>query len=164
VLVSPELVTPKSTTQESDSADVENARDSVVAALDAGGHKTAAALLAAGRWTVGSDGAIQAEVGIKTTMLGLTMNAEAWRIAREALTAIGIRQKLTVVPGSGIGGAAEEAAEGAQRASHTPISGSIQAVAMENPLVRRAQELFPGEVRSVLDLRERSQGNSRNNR
>ena len=162
--VSPELIAPRSTTQELDSADVdvEDARQAVVAALDAGGHKTAAALLSAGRWTVESDGAIQAEVGIKATMLSLTMNAEAWKIAREALTGVGVRQKLTVIPGSGIGGAAAD--EGAPRASLPSISGSIQAVAMENPLVRRAQELFPGEVRSVLDLRERSQGNSRNNR
>ena len=144
---------------ESNPADLESARVAVVASLDASGHKTAAALLSAGRWSMGSDGAIQAEVGIKKTMLGLTMNAEAWKIARDALTGIGARQKLTVVPG----GSAEEAAEGAQRASRPAVSGSIQAVAMENPLVRRAQELFPGEVRSVLDLRERSQGNSRNN-
>ncbi len=152
--------------QQTPLADVsaENARDAVVAALDAGGHKTAAALLSAGRWTVESDRAIQAEVGIKKTMLGLTMNAEAWRIAREALAGIGAGQKLTVIPGGGTGGAGEETAESAQRASYASISGSIQAVAMENPLVRRAQELFPGEVRSVLDLRERSQGNSRNNR
>jgi DNA polymerase III subunit gamma/tau len=33
--------------------------------------------------------------------------------------------------------------------------GSIQAKALENPLVQQAQELFQAEVRSVLDLREK---------
>jgi DNA polymerase-3 subunit gamma/tau len=32
----------------------------------------------------------------------------------------------------------------------------VQAAALENPLVRQAQELFKAEVRSVLDLRERN--------
>jgi DNA polymerase-3 subunit gamma/tau len=35
---------------------------------------------------------------------------------------------------------------------------SIEAVALGNPLVRQAQELFHAEVRSVLDLRD-NQGN-----
>ena len=141
---------------ESNSPDLEAVRDAVVTALDDGGHKTAAALLSAARWSLESDGAIQAEVAIKKTMLGLTMNAEAWRIARESLTQIGARQKLTIVPGN----IAEIGAQGAR----ATIGGSIQAEALKNPLVQRAQELFPGEVRSVLDLRERPQANSRNNR
>jgi DNA polymerase III subunit gamma/tau len=29
----------------------------------------------------------------------------------------------------------------------------VQALAMDNPLVKQAQELFKAEVRSVLDLR-----------
>ena len=39
------------------------------------------------------------EVGVKKTMLGLTMNGEAWKIVREALRTAGATQKMTVVPG-----------------------------------------------------------------
>ena len=138
------------------SADLDQAREAVVADLESGGHNTAAALLSAGNWTFQNDGSIQAEVGIKKTMLGLTMNAEATRIAREALAAIGIKQKFTVVPG--------DITQDVARPPRPAVSGSIQAVALENPLVRQAQELFRAEVRNIVDLRENSQQVSRNNR
>ncbi|HEY4048079.1 MAG TPA: DNA polymerase III subunit gamma/tau [Acidobacteriaceae bacterium] len=139
-----------------DTAGLDQVREAVVAALDGNGHNTAAALLSAGIWKNESDGAIQVEVGVKKTMLSLTMNAEAWRITREALNSIGASPKMIVMPGEGGSGAPATAPQ--------PASGSIQAVALENPLVRQAQELFRAEVRSVLDLRESSQENSRNKR
>jgi DNA polymerase III subunit gamma/tau len=130
--------------------DLDGLRNLVTAALDEQGHNTAASLLGAGRWRLDQDGAIQVEVGVKKTMLGLTMNGEAWKIVREALHTAGATQKMTVVPGE-----ATEPASGSPRAwSHD----SIEAVALGNPLVRQAQELFHAEVRSVLDLRE-NQGN-----
>ena len=88
-------------------------------------------------------------------MLGLTMNAEAEKICREALRAIGVTRKLSFVPGEATSGSG--ASGGPRLASKTQAAptGSIQAAALENPLVRQAQELFQAEVRSVLDLREK---------
>jgi DNA polymerase III subunit gamma/tau len=126
-------------------------RDAVTAALDEQGHSTAASLLGAGRWKLDEDGAIQVEVGVKKTMLGLTMNGEAWKIVREALRGAGATQKMTVVPG-------EMAAEPSSGAPRTWSRDSIEAVALGNPLVRQAQELFQAEVRSVLDLRDKGKG------
>jgi DNA polymerase-3 subunit gamma/tau len=123
----------------------------VTAALDEQGHNTAASLLGAGRWKLDEDGAIQVEVGVKKTMLGLTMNGEAWKIVREALRRAGATQKMTVVPG-------ETAAEPSSGAPRTYSRDSIEAVALGNPLVRQAQELFQAEVRSVLDLRDKGKG------
>ncbi len=122
-------------------------RDAVTAALNDQGHNTAAALLGAGRWRLDEDGAIQVEVGVKKTMLGLTMNGEAWKIVREALRLAGSTQKMTVVPG--------EAADPESASARVWSRDSIEAVALGNPLVRQAQELFHAEVRSVLDLRDR---------
>src|SRR6201995_3854454 len=85
---------PVATTQ-----NLDQLRDLVAAALDDQGHNTAASLLGAGRWKLDAEGAIQVEVGVKKTMLGLTMNAEAWKIVREALRGAGATQKMTVVPG-----------------------------------------------------------------
>jgi DNA polymerase-3 subunit gamma/tau len=130
--------------------DLDSLRDLVTAALNEQGHNTAASLLGAGRWRVDEDGAIQVEVGVKKTMLGLTMNGEAWKIVREALRGAGATQKMTVVPG--------EAAEPVSGSPRVWSRDSIEAVALGNPLVRQAQELFHAEVRSVLDLRE-NQGN-----
>jgi DNA polymerase-3 subunit gamma/tau len=128
-------------------------RDVVTSALDEQGHNTAASLLGAGRWRMDEDGAIQVEVGVKKTMLALTMNGEAWKIVREALRGAAASQKMTVVPGEGT-----EPARGGTKAWS---SDSIEAVALGNPLVRQAQELFHAEVRSVLDLREGPKDNSR---
>ncbi len=130
--------------------DLSKLRDAVVEALDEQGHNTAASLLAAGRWKLDEEGAIQVEVGVKKTMLGLTMNGEAWKIVREALRTAGATQKMTVVPG--------ESSEPASAAPRIRSHDSIEAVALGNPLVRQAQELFHAEVRSVLDLRDKGKG------
>jgi DNA polymerase-3 subunit gamma/tau len=122
-------------------------RDVVTAALDDQGHSTAASLLADGRWKLDEEGAIQVEVRVKPTMLGLTMNAAAWKIIRDALRQAGATQKMTVVPGEGI-----EPGSGAARPKSRD---SIEAVALGNPVVRHAQQIFHAEVRSVLDLREK---------
>jgi len=125
---------------------LEKIQESVVAALSDKGHETAAVLLNAGKWSL--DGStIVVEVGVKKTMLGLTMNVEAEKIARNALRAIGASQKLVVVPGE----------NGAASSEPGPrvVSGSMQAAALENPLVKQAMDLFGGEVRSVLDLRDK---------
>jgi DNA polymerase-3 subunit gamma/tau len=127
--------------------DLDQLREAITAALDEQGHNTAASLLGAGRWRVDEDGAIQVEVGVKKTMLGLTMNPDAWKIVREALRAAGRTQKMTVVPG--------ESAEPAGGSPRVFSRDSIEAVALANPLVRQAQELFHAEVRSVLDLRDK---------
>ena len=124
-------------------------RDAVCSALEREGHNTASVLLHAGNWRE-SAGVIEVEVGIKKTMLGLTINAEAEKICRETLRSIGETRKLVVIPGENGGSAQKVAAK-------APAQGSIQAAALENPLVRQAQELFQAEVRSVLDLRDKKQ-------
>jgi DNA polymerase-3 subunit gamma/tau len=129
--------------------DLDRVRDTVTAALDAGGHNTAAVLLANGKWRE-KNGGIEAEVALRKTMLSLTMNAEAEKICRDALRSIGVSQKLTFIPGEG---AAQ--AENASRPNPAP-KGSIQAAALDHPLVKQAQELFQAEVRSVLDLRDKT--------
>jgi DNA polymerase-3 subunit gamma/tau len=136
---------PATTTQ-----NLDQLRDQVAAALDDQGHNTAASLLGAGRWKLDEEGAIHVEVGVKKTMLGLTMNAEAWKIVREALRSAGATQKMMVVPG--------EAGETASASPRVFSRDSIEAVALGNPLVRQAQEMFHAEVRSVLDLRDKGKG------
>ena len=129
-------------------ADLDLIRDTVSSALEAQGHSTAAVLLSAGQWRE-KNGGLEVEVGIKKTMLGLTMNAEAEKICKAALRAIGVNHKLSFIPGEG-------SASGPRLASKPAVAatGSIQSIALENPLVKQAQELFQAEVRSVLDLRE----------
>ena len=123
------------------------ARDAVTRALHDKGHETASALLRAGQWSLNSD-TITVAVAVRKTMLSLTMNPEAERIARTALQAAGIGARLIVVPGDG--------SVSLSAASPVVANGSIQSQALDNPLVKQAQELFRAEVRSILDLRGKS--------
>jgi DNA polymerase III subunit gamma/tau len=133
--------------------DLSRVRDAVCAALETEGHNTAAVLLGAGRWSERND-AIEVEVGIKKTMLSLTMNVEAEKICRNALRSVGVTRKIVFLPGEGMGTGAS-AGSGTGVGPRLAANGSIQAIALDNPLVRQAQELFNAEVRSVLDLREK---------
>jgi DNA polymerase-3 subunit gamma/tau len=127
---------------------MEAVRQAIVSALANAGHNSAAQLLGSGAWTL--DGAsLRIEVpGVGKKMLALTVNAVAEKMIRQELQRLGAPARFLVVP-------AEGAAQGAGLTSATvaPTAGSIQEAALANPLVRRAQEIFKAEVRSVLDLR-----------
>src|ERR1700744_1066523 len=119
-------------------------RDAVTEALHDKGHETASVLLRGGQWTV-ADNSITVSVAVKKTMLSLTMNTEAERIARTALQQAGSTAKLVVLPGDGSASPAPPAPHAAK--------GSIQSHALDNPLVKQAQEIFRAEVRRILALR-----------
>jgi DNA polymerase III subunit gamma/tau len=127
--------------------DLDRIAQAVCSALEQQGHSTAAVLLSNGNWT-DQGGTIQVEVGIKRMMLGLTVNAEAEKICKNAMRSLGANQKLVFIPGEG------NAKSGAARPA-VALSGSVQSMALENPLVQKAKELFKGEIRSVLDLRDK---------
>jgi DNA polymerase-3 subunit gamma/tau len=129
--------------------DLDRIREAVARALAGEGHETAANLILQGAWTL-QGGNIQVEVAVRKTMLALTVNAEAEAIARKAMRSVGATQKIAFVPGE------NGSAKPTSASPSTPIAGSAQAAALENPLVRRAQELFGAEIRSVLDLRNKS--------
>ncbi len=127
--------------------DLDRIREAVSAALAGAGHETAANLIHQGKWSEQGN-AIQVELAVRRTMLALTVNAEAEAIARKTMLAMGATQKIAFVPGeNGAGGAKAPGRE-------APIAGSAQSAAMENPLVKKTQELFNADIRSVLDLRD----------
>ncbi len=128
--------------------DLDAMREAAVEALGAAGHTTAATLLDAGAWTETPE-AVRVDVGAKKTMLGLTVNAEAEKIIKAAVRPHAGEPSKPVLCVPGEGGAAVT-----KSAPRPAATGSVQALAMENPLVRQAQELFGAEVRSVVDLRD----------
>ncbi|MGA7522740.1 MAG: DNA polymerase III subunit gamma/tau [Acidobacteriaceae bacterium] len=128
--------------------DLDRIREAVCAALAQAGHETAANLIHQGKWS-DQGSTIQVELAVRKTMLSLTVNAEAEAICRKTLRALGSTQKIAFMPGENGNGAHPGPAR-----ENAPLSGSAQAAALDNPLVRRAQELFKAEIRSVLDLRE----------
>ncbi len=134
---------------EEDAPDLDRVREAVCAALAQEGHETAASLLLQGAWSQQGD-TIQVELAVRKTMLGLIVSPEAEAICRKAMRTVGATRKIAFVPGEN--GRASAAKAATPKAATLP--GSVQAEALENPLVRRAQELFRAEIRSVLDLRD----------
>lgn len=119
------------------------ATDALMAAKS---QSSAADALADAEWTIdGFDLRVQTE--LSTTMLPMVINPEAEKIVRTALRDAGAGAlKLVLLPG-----AANSAAAKKPRAAR---SGSVQARAMEHPVVQQAQKLFDAEIRNVIDLRE----------
>jgi DNA polymerase-3 subunit gamma/tau len=125
------------------SAEAEAAQRAVVEALFAANQSSAADALADSTWTIADDEA-RVQTELSKTMLPVVMNQEAEKIARAALRTAGVL-KLTLLTG---------AASTATKKSRPARSGSVQAKALEHPLVQQAQKLFDAEVQTVFDLRE----------
>ncbi|MGB6975126.1 MAG: DNA polymerase III subunit gamma/tau [Terracidiphilus sp.] len=120
-------------------------RQAVVDALAAGGHESASQLLGAANWLL-EGSSLRIEVsGMGKKMVVLTVNAAAEKIIRQELQRLGAPARFLVVPGEG------SPAANAPRAAM--LSGSVQQEALTHPLVKKAQEIFQAEVRSVIDLR-----------
>jgi DNA polymerase-3 subunit gamma/tau len=119
-------------------------RQAVVDALAAAKHSSAADAMADAIWTI-ANGEARVQTELSPAMLPVVMNAEAEKIVRAVLREATI-PKLTLLPGA----AAPVAAKKARPAR----SGSVQAKALEHPMVQQAQKLFSAEIQTVIDLRD----------
>jgi DNA polymerase-3 subunit gamma/tau len=138
---------PLSTTNTSSGLAVEHVREVIVTALATAGHSSAAQLLGSGAWALDSAAVRVAVPGMGKKMLSLTVNAAAEKLIRLELQQLGAPACFLVSTGA-------EAAP-AVVAPSVVASGSVQEAALAHPLVKRAQEIFNAEVRSVVDLRQK---------
>lgn len=138
---------PEPATLAPNNLDTAQVREALVAALAGSGHSSAAQLLGAGTWSLDSSAVRVAVPGMGKKMLSLTVNAAAEKIIRTELLKLGGPTRFLV---SGDGAAAPSAV-----AAPVVVSGSVQEAALAHPLVKRAQEIFNAEVRSVVDLRQK---------
>jgi len=118
----------------------------ITALLGVKSQQTAADTLADAEWVV-ADGEIRVQTEVPKTMLPIAINADAEKLIRAALRDSGAGTlKLVLVAGVKTAKAAKR-----PKAAKT---GSVQAMAMEHPIVQRAQTLFNAEIQSVIDLRD----------
>ncbi len=111
------------------------------------GQGSASDALADAEWTIAGD-ELRVQTELSKTMLPMVVNPEADRIVRNALRNAGAGTlKLMLLPGVAGGSASAKKPRAAK-------TGSVQAKAMEHPLVQQAQQLFNAEIRNVIDLRE----------
>jgi DNA polymerase-3 subunit gamma/tau len=123
-----------------------------VAVLDAlqSAHPMAASLLSGGVWKLeGSQPLVQ--VAASDAVIKMTLGPDPLRTANAAASsAAGKLVKLKVISGG--------AADGARSASAAPtrsITASGRGRAADDPIVRRMQEKFGAEIRTVIDHREK---------
>jgi DNA polymerase-3 subunit gamma/tau len=119
-------------------------QQAVVDALATAKLSSAADAMADAVWTV-ADGEARVQTELSKTMLPVVLNADAEKIVRNTLRIAGI-PKLTLLSGV--------AAPSAQKKPRAARSGSVQAKAMEHPMVQQAQKLFHAEIQTVIDLRD----------
>jgi DNA polymerase-3 subunit gamma/tau len=118
----------------------------VAALISAKSQGTAADAMADAEWVV-TDSEIRVQTELSKTMLPMVINPEAEKLVKAAVQNIGAGTlKLVLLPGVKTAGTPKK-----PKAVKT---GSAQAMAMEHPIVQRAQTLFNAEIQSVIDLRE----------
>jgi DNA polymerase-3 subunit gamma/tau len=127
--------------------DVESLRQDIVSALATAGHGSAAQLLGNGTWRLESTSVHVAVPGMGKKMLSLTVNAAAEKIVRQELQRLGAPTRFLVSAGEG-------STPAVVAAPLAPV-GSVQEAALQNPIVKSAQQIFKAEVRSVVDLRQK---------
>jgi DNA polymerase-3 subunit gamma/tau len=121
----------------------------VVGAVEEAGFPSVANLLDGGEWSLtGSE--IVIKVTATPTVVEMVVNAEAKRVATTAATAAARRAiKLKILGGAAANGSASPS----PRIQSAP-AGSARQRAAEDPIVRRMQEKFNAEIRTVIDKRQ----------
>lgn len=118
----------------------------VEALSNAKNQDTPADAIADAEWVV-TDSEVRVQTELSKTMLPMVINPEAEKLMKAALRDVGAGAlKLVLLPGVKNAAAAKK--------PRAAASGSVQAKAMEHPIVQRAQTLFNAEIRNVIDLRD----------
>ncbi len=138
---------PETAKATSGGLNIESIRQDIVSALATAGHGSAAQMLGNGAWRL-ENSSVQVSVpGMGKKMLSLTVNAAAEKIVRQELQRLGAPTRFVVSAGEG--------SAPAVAAAPVALVGSVQETALAHPMVKRAQEIFKADVRSVVDLRSK---------
>jgi DNA polymerase III subunit gamma/tau len=124
---------------------------SILSELEGAGHRMLASLLEAGSAAL-EGGELRITVSQPTSVLDIMMNPETKRLASAAASrAAGRVMKVQVLSGAATG-------NGPAVAPVRPARSGVSAQnrASEDPVVRRMQEKFGAEIRTVIDHRERN--------
>ncbi len=136
--------------ESSDAVETLSAR--ILQALEEAGQRMLAAVLANGEWST-SGGELRVRVPDSPKVVEMAMGAEARRLVNEAASHAAGRPTKVRVIGEGVNGAA---AASAGKATARRSAGGSRARATDDPIVRRMQEKFGAEIRSVIDHKEKS--------
>ncbi|MBV9482123.1 MAG: hypothetical protein JO249_15450, partial [Acidobacteria bacterium] len=125
-------------------SDISELRDVVLKNLADAGNRMLLALLAAGEWSLeGSE--LLIKVGATPAVIEMSLGAEARRVIIASLSdELGRPAKLRVLGGGT-----------AQAERPLPAANGSRARAEQDPVVRRMKEKFRGEIRTVIDYKDK---------
>jgi DNA polymerase-3 subunit gamma/tau len=138
------------------SATPDSLRDTVLNAL--GNQPMLVSLLETANWTLVGNSLV-ARVAASSTMTEMSFTAEARRIATAAASgAAGRPIKMQVLSGGTGSSASSETVNRNGGIANGARSGSARSRAEHDPVVRRMQEKFGAQIRTVIDYREKGRG------
>jgi DNA polymerase-3 subunit gamma/tau len=152
--VSPAPIQTAEITSPAPAAPIERLQSAVLQALTDGNQRILVSMLEAGEWTVeGSEVVI--EVSESQTVVDMSLSADARRLAiASASGVLGRAVRLKIVPGATVASASGKR-NGADRISGTAPGQGGRSRAEQDSVVRRLQEKFGAEIRTVIDYKEK---------
>jgi len=124
---------------------LEQMQQRVIEALRNAKQSSAADALEDSVWT-SAEGEVRVQTELSKVMLPVVLNADAEKILRATAREAGV-PRLTLLPGI--------PSATASKPPKPARTGSVEAKALEHPMVQQAQKLFDAEIQSVIDLRDR---------
>jgi DNA polymerase-3 subunit gamma/tau len=126
-------------------------QNAVLQALSEGNQRILVSMLSAGEWSVRGNELV-IKIGESQTVVEMSLSSDARRVAIASASGIlGRAVKLTVVPGAAVTPQENKRSGGAPRASGPGGRGRAE----QDPVVRRMQEKFGAQVRTVIDYKEK---------
>jgi DNA polymerase-3 subunit gamma/tau len=135
-------------------APIERLQRSVLQALMDGNQRILVSMLEAGEWSVEGNEVV-IKVSESQTVVDMSLGADAQRlVVASASGVLGQAVKLRIVPGASVA-ATEGKSNGTARSGGTNSGAGGRSRAEQDAVVRRLQEKFGAEIRTVIDYKEK---------
>ena len=135
-------------------APIERLQSAVLQALSDGNQRILVSMLEAGEWSVEGNEVV-IKVSESQTVVDMSLGADARRLAIASASGIlGRAVKLKIVPGASVA-TAEKRNGNPSRSSGTNSGVGGRGRAEQDSIVRRLQEKFGAEIRTVIDYKEK---------
>jgi DNA polymerase-3 subunit gamma/tau len=151
----PQAQVPPRISQPATAIPIEKLQGAVLQALTDGNQRILVSMLEAGEWTVEGNEVV-IKVSESQTVVDMSLSADARRLAiASASGVLGRAVKLRIVPGAAVA-ATEGKRNGSASGSNgaNPVAGG-RSRAEQDAIVRRLQEKFGAEIRTVIDYKEK---------
>jgi len=132
---------------------MEIVQNAVLQALADGNQRILASMLEAGEWSVQANELV-IKVAESQTIVDMSLGSEARRLASASASGVlGRAVRLKIVPGAAV--TPQEAKRNGAAARSSSLSPSGRSRAERDAVVRRLQEKFGAEIRTVIDHKEK---------